>query len=181
MWEEKTSLLQGLTTFFSPKMLTLPETNIAPNRKVVFQPSIFKGYVSLREGKIFIFFNPTMVSHYLRVIFFSRPTIFSANLGNPWRTSRSQHEETSGGLGGRPKYWDLWWETFWCQTLVGNLPFHIFFGVKLWCPKCPPAVWYLGPGPANLYFNFYSPRRIEVALDMAGGEPSCVVCRLKWI
>ncbi len=36
---------------------TLPETNIAPenrpkpNRKVVFQPSIFRGYVSFREGK----------------------------------------------------------------------------------------------------------------------------------
>ena len=34
---------------------TLPETNLAPeiglpNRKVVFQPSIFRGYVSFREG-----------------------------------------------------------------------------------------------------------------------------------
>ncbi len=35
---------------------TLPETNSStlkigiPNRKVVFQPSIFRGYVSFREG-----------------------------------------------------------------------------------------------------------------------------------
>ena len=37
---------------------TLPETNTShlkiglPNRKVVFQPSIFRGYVSFREGKL---------------------------------------------------------------------------------------------------------------------------------
>ena len=36
--------------------VTLPKTNVAPeklpkpNRKVVFQPSIFRGYVSFREG-----------------------------------------------------------------------------------------------------------------------------------
>ena len=36
---------------------TLPETNIAPEngwlakRKLIFQPSIFRGYVSFREGK----------------------------------------------------------------------------------------------------------------------------------
>jgi len=41
-----------------PKGLTLPETNIdpkisLPNRKVVFQPSIFRGEnVSFREGKL---------------------------------------------------------------------------------------------------------------------------------
>ncbi len=39
---------------------TLPETNSSPlkiglpNRKVVFQPSIFRGYVSFREGKLII-------------------------------------------------------------------------------------------------------------------------------
>ena len=38
---------------------TLPETNSSPmkiglpNRKVVFQPSIFRGYVSFREGSIY--------------------------------------------------------------------------------------------------------------------------------
>ncbi len=37
------------------KVYTLPETNIAPeiglpNRKVVFQPSIFRGSVSFREA-----------------------------------------------------------------------------------------------------------------------------------
>ena len=38
-------------------MTTLPETNIfapenrpKPTRKVIFQPSIFRGYVSFREG-----------------------------------------------------------------------------------------------------------------------------------
>ena len=41
---------------FSGKSTTLPETNSSPlkislpNRKVVFQPSIFRGYVSFREG-----------------------------------------------------------------------------------------------------------------------------------
>ena len=39
---------------------TLPETIIAPkiglpNRKVVFQPSIFRGYVSFREGNFHYF------------------------------------------------------------------------------------------------------------------------------
>ena len=40
-------------------MVTLPETNSwplkigLPNKKVVFQPSIFRGYVSFREGRFF--------------------------------------------------------------------------------------------------------------------------------
>ena len=39
---------------------TLPETNSShlkiglPNRKVIFQPSIFCGYVSFREGNLLI-------------------------------------------------------------------------------------------------------------------------------
>ena len=42
-------------SFFSFFFITLPETNISPEiglpkRKVVFQPSIFRGYVSFREG-----------------------------------------------------------------------------------------------------------------------------------
>ncbi len=42
--------------------ITLPETNSSPlkiglpNRNVVFQPSIFRGYVSFREGIIGVFF-----------------------------------------------------------------------------------------------------------------------------
>ena len=39
-------------------MVTLPETNITlkiglPKRKLVLQPSIFRGYVSFREGSMF--------------------------------------------------------------------------------------------------------------------------------
>ena len=44
----------------STNALTLPETNVftpenrpKPNRKVVFQPSIFRGHVSFRAGRTF--------------------------------------------------------------------------------------------------------------------------------
>ena len=71
LWFQDTSLIRntnhaaGLTTkTLGPKKkktkrilsTTLPETNGSPlkiglpNRKVVFQPSIFRGYVSFREG-----------------------------------------------------------------------------------------------------------------------------------
>ena len=43
------------------RVFTLPETNmsplqigLAPKRKPVFQPSIFRGYVSFREGSYII-------------------------------------------------------------------------------------------------------------------------------
>ena len=45
------------TPYKWPEINTLPETNSSPlkiglpNRKVVFQPSIFRGYVSFREGR----------------------------------------------------------------------------------------------------------------------------------
>ncbi len=47
LWTQQTTLKKVTRN-------TLPETNIAlkiglPNRKVVFQPSIFRGYVSFRE------------------------------------------------------------------------------------------------------------------------------------
>ncbi len=46
----------GWGSEWNTKKLTLPETNISslkighPNRKVVFQPSIFRGYASFGEG-----------------------------------------------------------------------------------------------------------------------------------
>ena len=52
--------MKGLVVRFLRK-ITLPKTNIAPEnrpkpkRKVVFQPSIFRGHVSFREGMHFFF------------------------------------------------------------------------------------------------------------------------------
>ena len=50
--------LLGIPYLVGKIKFTLPETNIAvapenkqgPKRKVIFQPSIFRGYVSFREG-----------------------------------------------------------------------------------------------------------------------------------
>ena len=62
---EKVSFL-GFLWFSEGLLLTLPETNSSPlkigipNRKVVFQPSMFTGYVSFREG-IFVSNKPGMM------------------------------------------------------------------------------------------------------------------------
>ncbi len=62
---------------------TLPETNSSPlrishpNRKVVFQPSIFRGYVSFREGNYYWRYTHFSLNHvYRRKCFFS-PFIFT--------------------------------------------------------------------------------------------------------
>ena len=58
-------------------IFTLPETNSSPlkiglpNRKVVFQPSIFRGYVSFREGiYIYLLLEDLQASMSLVVLLF---------------------------------------------------------------------------------------------------------------
>ena len=69
--------------YLKVNLYTLPETNVAPenrpkpNRKVVFQPSIFRGYVSLREGFIYIY------------IYHSHGSCGSAQV--PWFLEKSNH------------------------------------------------------------------------------------------
>ena len=54
-----------------PGSLTLPETNSEitpenrpkPNRKLIFQPCIFRCYVSFREGKVLLFFGGHRKKH----------------------------------------------------------------------------------------------------------------------
>ena len=56
-WPTGRKINDSKVLFVNLRGCTLPETNSSPlkiglpNRKVVFQPSIFRGYVSFREGK----------------------------------------------------------------------------------------------------------------------------------
>ena len=59
--------------FKSSNSFTLPETNSSPlkiglpNRKVVFQPSIFRGHVSFREGTQTIIFFDKNTAYDIRI------------------------------------------------------------------------------------------------------------------
>ena len=71
-------LEEGFATFLRRARDTLPETNSSPlkmghpKRKLVFQPSIFRGYVSFREGRMEIGeakskFYPNLIQTWQRI------------------------------------------------------------------------------------------------------------------
>ena len=67
-WNERLDLLE--VSF----LLTLPETNSShlkigfPKRKVVFQPSIFKGYVSSQKGSTLV--NQRQTTNWENIFYF---------------------------------------------------------------------------------------------------------------
>ena len=168
------SLSRACFSFYEiPCETTLPKTNSShlkighPNRKVVFQPSVFRGYVSCKEGNIEWFWDTSHHSHHWWQLHNVGPPSYLSDYG--W----SSHEPPSR-YRKSPKFMTALFQ-FWKVTLASPefdtkryIKKYHHWSNETWNPK-----WAQDPPPSSHHqIIFHPPSELQKSRSQLSQEVS---------